>query len=218
MKYQAYNEKLLEETVSYISHCVGLSSQKDTDPDTLQFRWIDKYGVCWVTATFYFTTKNSETDLVCAVVLDCLPLNANRDKWFLLHELLTPEIEQELHEWLIPAEDRFNSNLLYPDSINSKDLFVKIDSDQVFLNAENLNITTHHTSLPLDKTFYIIQANIDGKWQDVIFSKGCNPAKKARHYRNKYGVDTRVVRIIEHKSYSYEYDVTNIYHPNSKES
>lgn len=42
--------------------------------------------------------------------------------------------------------------------------------------------------------------------------------KKAKHYRNKFGVDTRVVCIIEHKSYSYEYDITNIYHANRKES
>ena len=97
-----------------------------------------------------------------------------------------------------------------------KDLFVKIESNQIIQTPETLNITTHHTSIPMDRTVYVIQAKINGKWQDVIFSRGCNPEKKARHYRNKHGLETRVIRIIEHCTYSYEYDITETYKPNKE--
>ena len=98
-----------------------------------------------------------------------------------------------------------------------KDLFVKVDPSTILQTPETLNITTPHTYTPIDRTVYIIQAKVDGKWQDVIFSRGCTPEKKARHYRNKHDVETRVIRIIEHCVYSYEYTITNTYLPNKGE-
>lgn len=109
------------------------------------------------------------------------------------------------------SEDKFENII---NNLNKKDLFVKLESNQTIQTADSLNITTHHTSIPIDRTVYIIQAKIDGKWQDVIFSKGCTPDKKARHYRNKHKVETRVIRIIEHCFYSYDYEVTDNYIPN----
>ena len=71
----------------------------------------------------------------------------------------------------------------------------------------------------MNNTYHIIQAKINGKWQDVIFCRGLGSSanKKARHYRNKNGVETRVIRIDEHKTYTYDYEVTTSYKPDSEE-
>ena len=60
---------------------------------------------------------------------------------------------------------------------------------------------------------YIIQALMDGVWKDVIYSYGNiqTANKKARHYRNKYKKQTRVVEIEESIIYSYHYYVTTTY-------
>ena len=197
-----YNESLLRNTVNYITHILGFMPKKDSDPESLMFTW-SKDGEQLVTTIFYFTKENKDTDLECTIILDYLPLSSLREKDFYLHLFLTCQNEDDIYHWLEPLIDELKAShsIDYP----------------AILNAETLNVTTKHTSIPFDKTFYIIQAKIEGRWQDVIFSRGCTPDKKARYYRNKFGVDTRVVRIVEHKSYSYEYDVTNIYHPNSKD-
>lgn len=95
---------------------------------------------------------------------------------------------------------------------NINDLFVKIEPNQIIQTPETLNITTQHTSIPMDRTVYVIQAKIDGKWKDVIVTKGTNPAKTARYYRNRNNIETRVIRIIEHCSFSYEYEIINVCH------
>lgn len=198
-----YNERLLRNTVNYITHLLGFKPKKDPDPETLMFTWsLDCKEL--VTIIFYFTRENEETDLKCSIILDYLPLRSSREKDFYLHLFLTSQNEDDIYHWLEPLIDELKAShsIDYPAT----------------LTAETLNVTTKHTSTPLDKTYYVIQAKIEGRWQDVIFSHGCTPEKKARHYRNKFGVDTRVVRIVEHKSYSYEYDVTNIYPSNSEES
>ena len=64
---------------------------------------------------------------------------------------------------------------------------------------------------------YVIQALMDGVWKDVIHSYGniTTANKKARHYRNKYSKQTRVVEIEESINYTYHYYVTDIYAPNT---
>ena len=42
------------------------------------------------------------------------------------------------------------------------DLFVRLEPNQIIQTAETLNITTHHTSIPMDKIVYVIQAKVDG--------------------------------------------------------
>lgn len=219
-----YNEQLLIQTVNYISHLLGIDPIKNDDPETLHYTWADKDGDCLTTAIFSFTIKNRETDLDCWVVLDCLPLKDTRDRNFLLHSSLTKENEKEIYEWLTPAMDKIHqktknssSNLL-PELYQGENLFVTVDPNQLIPTPENLNITTLHTHIPMDKTYHIIQAKIDGKWQDVLFSRGLesSASKKARNYRNKHGVETRVVRIIEHRFYTYDYALEETYKPNKE--
>ena len=85
------------------------------------------------------------------------------------------------------------------------------------VNKTTLNVTTNVEQSSYYKWYYIIQAFKDCHWQDVLFSRGdiSTAEKKARHYRNRHGVETRVIHIIEHCTYSYEYDVMDVYKPNS---
>jgi hypothetical protein len=57
------------------------------------------------------------------------------------------------------------------------------------------------------KRYYIIQAFVDEQWKDVLLSNGNlkTAQKKARHYRNQNGCETRVVEVTENVSYSYGY-------------
>ena len=67
--------------------------------------------------------------------------------------------------------------------------------------------------MPFSKTYYVVQAFVDGKWQDAIISRcnACVANKKARHYRNKNHVDTRVVGVTERVSFSYKSEILTTY-------
>ena len=210
--------KHFKKTVNYISHLLGIDPIKNDDPETLHYTWSYKDGDCLTTAIFSFTIENRETDLDCWVILDCLPLKDTRDREFHLHNSLTKENEKEIYEWLTPAMNKIyqKTKNISSNLSQRENLFVTVDSNQLIPTPENLNISTPHTSIPMDKTYYIIQAKVNNKWQDVLFSKGCDPGKKARHYRNKHGVETRVVRIIEHKVYTYDYALEETYKPNKE--
>lgn len=75
-----------------------------------------------------------------------------------------------------------------------------------------LNVTTKIEQSPYSKRYYIIQAFKDCNWNDVLFSHGNirTANKKARHYRNQNGCETRVVEVTENVSYSYEYELIEI--------
>lgn len=75
------------------------------------------------------------------------------------------------------------------------------------VNKTTLNVTTNIEHTPFYRRYYVIQAFVDDQWKDVLHSNGKlkTAQKKARHYRNQNGCETRVVEVTENVSYSYEY-------------
>lgn len=88
------------------------------------------------------------------------------------------------------------------------------------VNKTTLNVTANIEQSPYFKQYYIIQAFIDRLWQDVLFSRGniFTAEKKARHYHNQHNCETRVIAVKENVTYSYDYELVNVYNKKKNSS
>ena len=175
---------------NFIIHCLGFQPEDMTGGEFAN--------------DFTWKTKNAELNIT--FYQGCTWKDEKDSFWYILM-INGNKTEGEYH---------FNDHLYCED----EEEIVKIIQPfrDCIENRKTLNVTSSRESKPFTNRYYVIQVFQDNHWSDALFSRGniCTANKKARHYRNQNGCETRVVEIRENVSYSYEYEVTNKYDRNEE--